>query len=533
MRINKRLNSSLDRSEVLELAMDAAIELTGAERGFVLLRSGTEGSRRGSRKGRQRRPGDRVQVVVARNLDQEELDHSHLKFSRGIAEQVMEAGEALVTADAQTDGRFLAESSVHAMHLKSVVCVPVVGPGGVLGALYLDNRFQRGHFTDQDVPSLRAFADQVAIALTNAQLHDELRTRNRELEAERRRVEALLEGQAAEIDRLTEEAKRHRIAREHRFDYSAIIATSPAMDDVFAVLDRVIDTELPILILGDSGTGKELIARAVHVNSPRSQGPLVTINCGALPESLLESELFGYERGAFTGAERARDGLVVQARGGTLFLDELGEMPRPMQVKLLRVLQEREVQPLGSSQVIGVDFRLVCATNRQLRAEVERGTFREDLFYRISAVEIRLPPLRERTEDIPALANHILGRTAEQLGRPAAELTGTALRKLTRFDWPGNVRQLEHVITKAVALSEGDRIKARDIDLPKPLPTTAPNLSRAAFERAEIERIAATLAEHRWNVAKVARVLGIPRATLYRRLKQYGLLQRRRSPNTP
>ena len=530
LKINQRLNSSLRSDEVLELTMDAAIELTGAERGFVLLAADT--TRAGGPTHRKSRPDRDLHVAVARNLDREALDPSHLELSRGIAEQVMRTGEPLVTGDAQTDGRFHDQASVHAMHLKSVICVPVAGPAGVLGALYLDNRFQRGHFTELDIAGLRAFGDQVAIALTNAQLHDDLRQRNRELETERRRVEALVQGQAAEIDRLTEEAKRHRITRQYRFDYSAIVATSPAMDAVFALLDRVIDTELPILIQGDSGTGKELIARAIHLNSPRSKGPLVTINCGALPESLLESELFGYERGAFTGADRARDGLVVQARGGTLFLDELGEMPRQMQVKLLRVLQEREVQPLGSAKVIPVDFRLVCATNRRLRDEVEQGSFREDLFYRISAVEVTLPPLSDRAEDIPPLAAHMLTRVAEQLNRQVPELTAQALRKLAGFDWPGNVRQLEHVITKAVALSEGARIHGRDIDLPAPLPSAPAGLSRAAFERTEIENIAASLAENRWNVTKVARLLGIPRPTLYRRIKRHGLLKKDRSAKT-
>ena len=511
LEINKRLNSSLDVQHILRCAMDAAVELTGAERGFVLLE-------------RETARGHELRVAVARNLDREQVGQSQLKFSRGIAQQVIATGMAMITADAQADGRFPSESSVHAMHLKSVVCVPVQSPAGVLGALYLDNRFERGRFSEEDVTLLRAFADQVALALGNARLHDELKKRNRQLEAERQRVEELAAGQAAEIDRLHEQMRqREPTVRPHRFDYGSIVGSGRAMQDVFDLLDRVIDSSLPILIQGESGTGKELVARVAHVASPRGKGPLVSINCAALPETLLESELFGYERGAFTGADRARDGLVVQARGGTLFLDELGEMPRSMQVKLLRVLQENEVQPLGSARLVPVDFRLVCATNRRLRDEVEQGRFREDLYYRVSAVEVNLPPLRDRAEDIPELVSHILRRVGERLGRPTPELDRMALRRLMAFDWPGNVRQLEHVVTKAVALADAERIGARDIELPRPRARDDDRLSRAAFARAELGRIAEALAEHRWNLAKAARALGLSRPTLYRRIKRHGL----------
>jgi len=410
------------------------------------------------------------------------------------------------------------------MNLRSVVCVPVASPSGILGALYLDNRFQRGLFTREDGDLLLAFADQVAIALTNAELHDQLIRRNRELEAERKRVQELLRGQADEIERLTEEVERRRTTREHRFDYDAIVGSSRAIEDVFSVLDRVIDTGLPILIQGESGTGKELVARAIHSNSPqRKSGKLVSINCGALPETLLESELFGYERGAFTGADRSREGLIVQAGGGTLFLDEVGEMPMAMQVKLLRVLQEREVRPLGSSNVVPVELRLVCATNRRLREEIARGRFREDLYYRISAVEITIPSLRDRAEDIPELVDHFLHRIAEGMDRALPEVTRSALQKLLAFDWPGNVRQLEHALTRATVMSEGARIGVRDIDLPREESKPEMGLSRKEFEQAEAERIAEELVNHRWNVSKVSRVLGIPRPTLYRRIERYGL----------
>ena len=508
--INKRLNSSLKTSEILERTMDTAIQLTGAERGFILLTRDGEGS-------------ERLHVAVARNLDQEQLDRSHLKFSRAIAEQVVGDGMPVITANAQTDSRFSQNESVHAMQLQSVVCVPVLSPSGTLGALYLDNRFQPGRFRQADIDLLLAFSDQVAIALLNARLHDELRARNRELQRERRRVEQLAAGQAAEIERLNEQMRKAGPPLDQRYDYRGIVGSSPALRRVFALLDRVIETDLPILIQGESGTGKELFARAIHRNNQQRHGPIVSVNCAALPETLLESELFGYERGAFTGADRTREGLFVTACSGSLFLDEVAEMPLPMQVKLLRALQEREVRPLGSHKVIPIDIRLVCATNRRLQHEVEQGRFRADLYYRIAGVEVTLPPLRERAEDIPVLVHHLVAAAAERMGRPPADITPAALRKLAAFRWPGNVRQLENAVTKALVMCERDRITAVDIELPDDGAPAMEGMDRAAFEEQEAERIAEALAANRWNVAKVSRLLAIPRPTLYRKLRRYGL----------
>ena len=461
--INRRINSTLRIRQVLEQAMDAAIELTGAERGFLLLRQ--ERAKRDD-------PAAMValDVAVARNLDREQLDRSHLKFSRAIAEQVLQTGEAVLTHNAQADERFRSQRSVHAMGLRSVVCVPAMSPHGILGALYLDNRFARGRFREQDVELLMAFADQVAIALTNARLVQELEKRNRELEQERERVQALLATQAEEIDRLHEEVRDQRAAAQHRYDYSRIVGDSAAMRSVFSLLDRVIETSVPVLIRGESGTGKELVARAIHESGGRKGGPWVSVNCGALPEALLESELFGHVRGAFTGADRDREGLLVRGQGGTVFLDELGEMSPAMQVKLLRVLQEREVQPVGSNRVIPIDCRFVCATNRDLVKRIAEGVFREDLYYRVAVIEVVLPSLRERAEDIPLLASALLERIGKRVGREPPRLTQPALRKLMEHDWPGNVRQLENVLTKAVVLCEGDRVGPAQLGFANPPP---------------------------------------------------------------
>ncbi|MGK3981934.1 sigma 54-interacting transcriptional regulator [Sorangium sp. So ce136] len=505
LEVFRKLNSSVEIADILAMAMDTAIDLTAAERGFLLLEQ----------------PGGELRVTVARNVDREKVGRSHLKFSYSIAERAIATQEPVVTVDAQEDERFREHASVHAMRLRSVIAVPIRSPDGVLGALYLDNRFRRARFAPQDVDLLLAFADQVALALRNARLVEDLRRRTAELEAERRRVEELLRGQAAEIDRLQEEVLVRQQALEHRYDYGAIVGRGPALRAVFATLDRVVDTPVSVLVTGESGTGKELVARAIHFAGPRKGGPFMGINCAALPAALLESELFGHVRGAFTGADRDRTGLVVAARGGTLFLDELGEMPLEVQAKLLRVLQEREVRPVGSAEAVRVDFRLVCATNRDLLAETARGRFREDLYYRVAVVQIRLPPLRDRLEDLPELALHFVRRAAEQLGRPAPLLSREALRRLGQHGWPGNVRELENVITKAVVLCDGRKIGPDDVDLPR----ARDGGGRGAPRPPRDERAALLGALERtgWNALQAAREAGMSRATFYRKLRRLGI----------
>ncbi len=506
LEINRKLNSSLNVSDVLRCTMDAAIELTQAERGFVILRE-SEGAFR---------------VPVARNLDREHVGKSHAKFSRTIAEQVIKSGEPVVAVDAATDARFRNQKSIHAMRLRSILAVPIRSPDGILGALYLDNRFSRETFKQVDVDLLFAFSDQVAIALSNARLHDALARRTAELEAERQRVEALLQGQAEQIDRLKAEVHNKQEVLEHRYNHNNIIGRSAGMRQLFAKLDRVIDSSVTVLIEGESGSGKELVARAIHFNGPRSQGPFVALNCAAMPGTLVESELFGHERGAFTGALQARQGLMQRATGGTLFLDEIGEMALEVQAKLLRVLQEREVRPLGAQDATPVDFRLIAATNRHLEAEVAEGRFRQDLFYRIGVVTLAIPPLAARSEDIPDLVRSILERIAKQFGRPVPSVEPRAMQRLLKYSWPGNVRQLENVLTSAMVLARGDVLRAEDIDL-EAAQGGGHCRTRKDHESKEGRLMLEVLARTKWNVAEAARTLGIPRGTFYRKLKRHGI----------
>jgi transcriptional regulator with GAF, ATPase, and Fis domain/tetratricopeptide (TPR) repeat protein len=507
--INMHINSSLSAREVLNRAIDAAIELTGADRGFLVLA-----------------PEDssvpqRFDVAVARNLDHGQVGNPQFKVSRGICEHAIRLGEVILTSEAGTDGRFADAQSVHALQLKSVAAVPIRSPQGTLGALYLDHRFEAGRFQPEDRQLLLAFANQVAIALTNARLHDQLKTRTQELEQERQRVEELVRNQAQEITRLNIEVQNKQEILEHRYDYSNIVGRGPAMQRLFAALDRVIGSTVSVLIEGESGTGKELIARAIHFNGPRHDKPFMTINCGAIPESLLESELFGHVRGAFTGADRAREGLLQAAQGGTVFLDEIGEMSMGMQVKLLRVLQEREVRPVGASKSVPIDIRLLSATNRSLEREVEAGRFRSDLFYRINVVELCVPPLRQRPEDIPELTHRILQRVAKEQGGQPPKVEPKALRTLSQHSWPGNVRELENVLTQACLMSEGARIGLDDLALKRERPPLRVR-TRTAYQQAEAEQILAALHGQRWNITAVSRALAIPRASLYRKMRRYG-----------
>ncbi|MDQ3804092.1 MAG: sigma-54 dependent transcriptional regulator [Acidobacteriota bacterium] len=327
---------------------------------------------------------------------------------------------------------------------------------------------------------------------------------------------------------LFRENRHLRRELDRRYSFSQIIGTSEALQQVFRLVEKVAATNTNVLIQGESGTGKELIARAIHHNSPRADRPFVAINCGALPETLLESELFGHTKGAFTGATSARPGLFRSAEGGTVFLDEVGEISPAMQVRILRAVQEHEVTPVGSSAPVQFDARLICATNRDLEKEVTEGRFREDLFYRLNVIELHLPPLRERREDIPLLARHFITRTAREQQQNEKAVEPDALTALLNYHWPGNVRELQNAIERAFTLS-GDAI---DLDsLPPRVREAASKTSPESIRDpdglrptlAEIERrhILETLAAVNQDKARAANILGIDLSTLYRKLKRY------------
>jgi two-component system response regulator AtoC len=311
----------------------------------------------------------------------------------------------------------------------------------------------------------------------------------------------------------------------------SIVAASPAMIELLEMLERAAEYKATVLLTGESGTGKEVLARAIHAQSGRRHQAFVAVNCGAIPEPLLESELFGHARGAFTGADRARRGIFVEADGGTLFLDEIGELPASLQVKLLRVLQEEEVRPVGEAKARSIDVRVIAATSRDLEREVAAGRFREDLFYRLDVFRLRVPPLRERREDIPLLVDHFLEQFREALGKPVRTIADDALDRLMEHAWPGNVRELENVMERAMILCDGDRITLAELPAalakPRPEPPLPPSRGdfslRRARRRFESELITRALEATGGNRTRAARLLEISHRALLYKLKEYGL----------
>jgi transcriptional regulator with GAF, ATPase, and Fis domain len=388
----------------------------------------------------------------------------------------------------------------------------------VFGSLFFLARSPE-RFGDGDIDFARRVAEHLALALSHFRLAEAARR-----DAEARETAARLEAQVATLTR----------ELESRTGQRRVVGRSPQWKDVLAQAARVAQTETTVLLTGESGTGKEIIARLIHHGSRRSRGPFVAINCAALPADLLESELFGHERGAFTGAVASKPGRIELANGGVLFLDEVGEMAPTVQAKLLRVLEEREFLRLGSTRVSRADIRVIAATNRDLHAAMRRGEFREDLYYRLGVFEISLPPLRERLEDIMELANVFLEEIGESVGRRPAGISGDARDQLLSYAWPGNVRELRNAIERAVILADGGYIRsehlpvtnARTAALPAPEAAAAPlpvgGVSLDAIERSLVVR---ALSQARHNKTRAAKLLGLTRAQLYSRIEKYGLAE--------
>ncbi|PYN93002.1 MAG: hypothetical protein DMD91_31200 [Candidatus Rokuibacteriota bacterium] len=371
---------------------------------------------------------------------------------------------------------------------------------------------------DLPVVILTAFAAiETAIGAVNAGAYDYLSKPFRMEEIK------LVVRRALEARRLARENLQIRQELKSRLGYDELVGQSHQMAEIYKLIARVANLDTTVLIQGETGTGKELVARAIHEASSRAQRPFVVVDCAALPEALFESELFGHERGAFTGAVTARRGLLETSAGGTCFLDEIGELPAPLQAKLLRALQERAIRRVGGNEPIPVNVRIVAATNRDIRKLVAEGTFREDLFYRLDVVTIAMPPLRERATDIPLLAQHFLEKFADAAGRPVKRLSPEALALLSAYHWPGNVRELENLIERAVALSSAETLLPDDF--PPQLheePARAPRLPAAHMTLDDVKRwyVNKVLEEAGGNKLRAAELLGIDRRTLYRILER-------------
>jgi transcriptional regulator with GAF, ATPase, and Fis domain len=507
--INTVLNSELNLKRLLTLIMDSVIELTNAERGFII--TGNE---------------DRTSVAVARNIDKEAIQRAESKISSNIIRQVMKEGKAILTDSAMEDETLSSFTSVANLKLRSILCTPVKAKDTIIGCVYIDNRFQTGSFSEDDRLLLDLFSDQAAIAVENARLYEENEEARERLADLNRMLEQKVEHQANEIQSIREELASHHESLKLKYDYSNIIGQSQAMKEVFRLMDLVTDTDYPVLICGDSGTGKELVARAIHYNGPRRDSRFVSENCAAISESLLESELFGYEKGAFTGADKRKTGLFELADGGTLFLDEIGEMELNMQKKLLRVLQEGEIRRVGGRETIKVDVRIISATNADLPDLIGKSRFREDFYYRLKVMTIKLPTLQERREDIPLLVRFFLDKIGEEQGVAPREISPEALRTMMAYPWPGNIRELMNEVQRLALIS--DRVIGKDA-VAELAREDKPNLAASSayagksLEQIEKEAIMAALESTGGNKALAARVLCIPRRTLYNRLKKYDL----------
>ncbi len=468
-----KLLQSYDLDRILETLMDEAIEVTRADKGFLILMENNE-----------------LRVKVARNVSRENIDDAIERVSDSIVAKVVRTRKPLIISDALEDPEFKVSESVVNLKLLSVMCAPLMHKGDLFGLIYVGNDRLVNRFEPKSLDILTVFAAQASLILQNAMLVNELKLDNTEL---RRKLE------------------------DHH--YGDIVGACQGMKDVYKRIDKIALTDISVLITGETGTGKELIAREIHRRSPRVKGPFITINCGAIPENLLESELFGHVKGAFTGAVATKPGKFQAAIGGTLFLDEIGEMPLQLQVKLLRALQEKIVYKVGDNRGEPVDIRVVAATNKVLEEEVKRNAFREDLYYRLNVVTLKLPPLRDRGDDLAVLARFFVQQYAKEFNSKARGFTPSASIAMKKYSWPGNIRELENRIKKAVVLSDKPLLSADDIDLrPENLDPIMPLAqAKEEFQKRYINEV---LERNNGNRTKTAKDLGVDPRTIFRHLEK-------------
>jgi len=457
-------------------------------------------------------------IQLAHGLDKEEIERGRYQIGEGVTGKVVAAGEAMVVPNVGKEPLFLNRTRSRGDIQRSniaFICVPIKLDQKTIGALSVDRLFQENISFEEDVRLLTIMSSMVAQAVRTHQMVQK--------EKEKLQTENIL---------LKRELKK-------KFHPTNIIGESKRMADVYASIELVSQTRATVMLRGESGTGKELVAHAIHYNSDRAERPFIKVSCAALPDTLLESELFGYEKGAFTGATTNKAGRFEIAHGGTLFLDEIGDIPLSTQIKLLRVLQEKEFEKVGGTETLRVDIRLITATNKDLEKEVREGRFREDLYYRLNVVPIFLPPLRERKEDIPLLVKHFLEKATRENAKNVQYISEEAMEYLMNYSWPGNVRELENAIERAVVLCQSDTLNPNLFPIPgnrtspvltsfrppepysaleaeeKSLPVSIENLERKMIESA--------LNQTHGNQRRAAKLLGITERILGYKLKRYGL----------
>ncbi|MDH3216448.1 MAG: sigma 54-interacting transcriptional regulator [Candidatus Krumholzibacteria bacterium] len=492
LNVSTSLNSTLNLEQLLEKIVDAVVDITGCKRGYLMLAEKKGG----------------LSVAVARAREGKPTAHKSFDVSLSVIKKAASSGQPQLVSDAREEDDLRDQRSIVDFDIRTVICIPLKFEGKLVGVIYADNDTISEKFTRSDLPVLNAFGAQAAVAIENARSRGELEKIKRSLEKQNLSLRQQL---------------------VEKYEFSGIVGRGPAMQKVFGVITKVAPLSTTVLIQGETGTGKELIAKAIHYNSERKSRAMVSVNCGALPKNILESELFGYRKGAFTGADEDRSGLFEAADNGTLFLDEIGDMPVELQVKLLRALQDGEVKRLGEERTIRVNVRVIAATNRDLAAEVQGGNFRNDLFYRLNVIPIFLPPLRDRQEDILPLADFFLDKHSKKMKKTKPVLTRPAREMLLTHSWVGNVRELENAIERALALAEGadtvdvdqfehliDRKSAAAFpDVEAPLKAMA-----LIWEKQFLKKM---LVRNSWNVSKTANVLKISRQQLHNKIKKHGL----------
>ncbi len=516
---NKKLLALGQLQKLFDFVLDEAIRLSKAERGFMILAE---------------EQGERV--VSARSFDGENLKRAREKFSRTVWQQVLQSGEPLLSVDAEQDPKLREAASILELQLTSILAVPIRLGDKVLGALYLDNRFTEGAFQEEQIGVLALFAEQAALAWHSLRAREASERQAEELARLQRQLADLnesLQKQVLQVERERDQVQAMLGRRAIKKGFEGIVGSSKALRKVLRTIEQLEESEVTVYIHGESGTGKELIARAIHRHSRRHDRSFIAVNCAAFSEQILDSELFGHVRGAFTGAHEARAGAAELADGGTLFLDEIGEMDVGLQAKLLRFIQTGVLRRVGDTQSRTIDVRFICATNRDPAAEVAAGRFREDLFYRLNVLPVHLPPLRERAFDILALARSFLARFAAEEGRRFAGFDAEAEALLLDHPWPGNVRELQNVLRRIVVLhdapavtgamlapqlagsrSEGARVEAE----PHPRASRASAREAVApFWEQERRIIEDAIAAYDGNVARAAAALQISPSTIYRK----------------
>ncbi len=475
LQISEEIGSMHETAELLDRITDIAMGVLKAERGFMLLKSGNSG----------------FSATTARNISQESISGIQ-NLSSSVVNQVLESGEPVLTFDAQSDSRFASAESVVIQQIRSIACTPLLRKNEVIGAIYMDSRIDTEQFNDESLQFLQAFARQAALAIDNARLFEKLQTENRQL--------------------------KKQISLSTVFP--EIIGESREIQEILDMIDRVADAKATVLIEGESGTGKELVARALHYHSSRKDKLFVPVFCGGLTESLLESELFGHKKGAFTGAIDNKAGLFEEADGGTIFLDEIGDINMNVQTKLLRVIQEGEIKRVGDTKSRIVDVRIVSATNKDLWKEVQAKRFREDLYYRLNVINLKMPALRERDEDILVLGKHFLKKFARINNKAIDGFSQSAENSMLSYQWPGNIRELENTVERAVILARSGKITPDLLNLSKTRVNDLAGKTLREIERAVIAETLEITGHHR---ARTAEILGVSRRWLQYRIKEWGL----------